>query len=278
MMQAEVENARAEGARTYGAQLESVRAEREFLEQEMDRVRHERAACKEQMAQVRQAGRRGGMGLAGGMLSRVVWVGGWLQLSSLSKTASEQGAALVEWENKGRELREQLDAARQTLQTYKARQTKTTTTTTAVAAACLQGRADGLLSAVWVGWQECFGELVSVGGGKGGVVEVDRSAKSKAALLRELAEMDKGYKDALAQVGAHTQRQAGKPRAWSDHYEEGGREGGGPDADVRGLWWFVWGDKAATLGARVEALEFELGEAREARARDRAAHAADVDR
>lgn len=34
-------------------QVENVRAEREFLEQEMERVRSERNACKEQMAQVR---------------------------------------------------------------------------------------------------------------------------------------------------------------------------------------------------------------------------------
>lgn len=33
--------------------MENVRAEREFLEQEMERVRSERNACKEQMAQVR---------------------------------------------------------------------------------------------------------------------------------------------------------------------------------------------------------------------------------
>ena len=50
--QNEVVNARAEGARAYSAQLESLRLEREFLAAEMDKARAERNACKEQMGEV----------------------------------------------------------------------------------------------------------------------------------------------------------------------------------------------------------------------------------
>jgi uncharacterized protein (DUF3084 family) len=51
-MQAELEKARAEGARAYSAQLETVRREREFLEQELDTIRQERTAVQGQVAQV----------------------------------------------------------------------------------------------------------------------------------------------------------------------------------------------------------------------------------
>lgn len=44
-----------EGARSYAAQVEAVKQEREFLEQELEKVRTERATFQGLLAQVRSS-------------------------------------------------------------------------------------------------------------------------------------------------------------------------------------------------------------------------------